>query len=113
MVKRDAEFAKAADMLAEAKGTKEVFLRTLNKKVVIRKINIGDVASVMKIAKDSDMEQFIYLCFKGLKKPKLTIKQARALPVKVIVELSAEIAKFSELDKESIDKVRNLLATGS
>lgn len=113
MDKRESDLAKAADLIAPATGETEVFLKTLKKKVVIRKVNIGDIASIMKVAKENEIDQFILLCFKGLKKPALTLEQAKKLPLKVIVELSAEIAKFSELDKGSIDKIQNLLTTES
>lgn len=112
MSKKDnAEFAKAADLLAPAQGQKEVFLKTLSKKVMIKKINIGELADIVKTAKDDDIKQFIFLAFKGLVRPRLNIEQTRKLPMKVIMELAAEIAKFSELDKDSVDEIRNLLGT--
>jgi len=85
----------------------------MNKKVLIQKVNIGEISSIVKSSKDNDIEQFIFLCFKGLKMPKLTIDQCKKLPLKVIVELAAEIARFSELDKGSLDKIRNLLTIDS
>lgn len=111
MTNEQAEFASAAELLAPAEGIKEVFLKTLNKKVKIKKVNIGELADIMKASKDNDIAQFIFLCFKGLVEPKLTLEQCRELPLKVIIECSAAIAKFSELDKESVDKIRNLLGT--
>lgn len=113
MTQKDTEFAQAADLLAPASGTKEIFLKTLNKKVTIQKVNIGDLADILKAAKDNDILQFVYLCFKGLKNPKLTLDQCRKLPMKVTMELSAEIARFSELDRDSMDEIRNLLAIKS
>lgn len=107
----NADWAKAADLLAPSKGEKEVFLKTLKKKVVIQKVNVGDLAIIMKNAKENDIEQYIWLVFKGLKKPKLNFDECKKLPLKVIVELSAAIAKFSELDKDSVEGVRNLLET--
>jgi len=105
------EFAQAADLLAPATGKKEVFLKTLKKKVTIKKINIGELADVTKAAKDDDIQQFIFLVLKGLVRPKLNIDQTRKLPMKVIMEIAGHIAKFSELDKDSVDEIRNLLAT--
>lgn len=108
---KETEFAKAADLLAPAKGSREVFLKTLKKKVTIKKISIGDLADILKAAAGNDILQFVYLCFKGTQNPKLTLQQCRDLPLKVTMELSAEIAKFSELDRKSMESVRNLLGT--
>jgi len=111
----EAEFAKAADLLAPAEGEREIYLKTLDKKVRIQKVNIGDIADIMKISskEQNDVSQYIYLCFKGLKEPKLTLDECRKLPFKVIMELAMAIAKFSELDKESMDQISNLLAIRS
>jgi len=107
------EFAKVAELLAPAEGTKEVYLKTLKKKVRIKKINIGDLADILKASAGNDVLQFVYLCFKGLKEPSITLDQARKLPLKVVMELSVEIAKFSELDKAGLDQIRNLLGAES
>lgn len=107
--KTGSEFANAADLLAPAEGQTEVYLKTLKKKVTIKKINIGELAAIYKMAKEDEVTQYILLAFKGLVKPKLTMDQARKLPLKVTMELASEIGKFSELDKESMDEVRNLL----
>ena len=106
-----AEWAKAADLIAPAEGEKEITLKTLKKKVCIKKVNVGEIAAIMKHSKESEMDQFVYLVFKGLVRPKLTIDQAKKLPLKVIIEISAAVAKFSELDKDSVEGIRNLLET--
>jgi len=111
---KEAEFAKAADLLAPAKGEKEVFLKTLKKKVRIRKVNIGDVSAIQKAASGgSDIDQYVYLVFKGLVQPKLTLDECRALPLKVVLECSLHIAQFSELDENSLKGIQNLLTTKS
>lgn len=109
----ESEFASAADMIAPAEGESEVYLKTLKKKVLIQKINIGELSAILKAAGDEELLQLVYLVFKGLIRPKLNLDETKKLPVKVIAELAAEITKFSELDKESIEKNRNLLTTGS
>lgn len=113
MSKTETEFASAAELLAPALGEKEVFLKTLKKKVTIQKVTIGDLAAIVKIAKDDEILQFVFLVFKGLVRPKLNIEECKKLPLSVTMELAAEISKFSELDKESIEKIRNLLGTES
>jgi len=107
------EWAKSADLLAPATGKKEVFLKTLQKKIEIQKITIGDLASILKASKEDEIMQFVLLVAKGMTKPALNIEECKKLPLKVTMEIAAEIAKFSELDKDSIEKVRNLLETGS
>lgn len=108
-----AVFAKAADLLAPAEGEQEIMLKTLKKKVRIRRVNIGDVSAIQKASKESDIDQYIYLVFKGMVIPKLTLDECRKLPLKVIMECAVQIAKYSELDQDSLDKVRNLLTIKS
>jgi len=112
LTKREsADFAQASDLLAPGKEETEVYLRTLKKKVKIKKINIGELSEIVKASKDDDIKQFVYIAFKGLIRPALTIEEASKLPMKVVMELSSAIAKFSELDKDSIDGIKNLLGT--
>jgi len=115
LANEEAEFAKAADLLAPAVGSKEIYLKTLKKKVTIKKVNIGDIASIMNAAnkEKNDVAQYIFLCFKGLKSPVLSLEQCRKLPLKVLMELAVEIARFSELDKDSMESIRNLLTIKS
>ncbi len=107
------EFAKAADLLAEASGEKEVTIQTLKKKIKIKKVTVGELADIMKVAKDNELEQYIWLVYKGLIEPKLKPDEVRKLNHKVLLEIALEIQKFSELDKDSIDKLANLLKTKS
>jgi len=107
------EFAQVADLLAPAKGEKEVLIKSLGKKVRIKKITIGELAAILKVARDNELEQYIWLVYKGLVKPKLTIEQAKALNHTVLLELALEISKFSELDKKSMERLENLLSARS
>lgn len=113
MVSEQTELAQVADLLASAEGEREITLKSANKKVIIKKLNIGELATIMKLARDNEIEQAYLVCFKGLKVPTLTLEQAKTLPLKVVLELSAEIAKFSEIDRGSIERYQNLLTTGS
>ena len=81
--------------------------------VTIKRINIGELSDIVKASKDNEIKQYVFLAFKGLVVPKLTITQAAELPMKVVMEVSAAISKFSELDKSSVNDVKNLLETES
>jgi len=107
------DFAEAADLLASSSGEKEVLIQTLGKKVRIKKVTVGELADIMKVAKDNELEQYIWLVYKGLVQPKLKPDQIRKLNHKILLEIALEIQKFSELDKASIDKLANLLQTKS
>ena len=108
---KESEFAEVADLLAEAKGEKDVFISSLGKKVRIKKVNVGELADILKVSKDNELEQYIWLVFKGLVKPQLKVPEVRALKHTVLLEIALEIQKFSELDKESIERLENLLKT--
>jgi hypothetical protein len=41
--------------------------------------------------------------------PKMTLEDVKKLPHDVLLEIGTHIAKFSGLDKESVDKMQNLL----
>jgi len=103
------EFARAADLLGLSKGTKEVFVKTANMKVKIKKVTIGELAEIMKVSKDSEVDQYIWLTFKCLVQPKLNAEEVRKLPFEVLLEISSHIAKLSGLDKDSLDRITNLL----
>lgn len=114
MVKeRSTEFAKASELLAPASGEKTVYLKTLKKRVKIKKVNIGELSEILKISKGSDVEQFILLTYKCLKEPHLKLDQVRQLPYQVLLELATEISKFSGLDEKSTREILNLLRTES
>ena len=101
------DFAEVADLLAPAEGTKEITM--LGKKLQIKKITIGEIADIMKVAKDNELEQYIWMVYKGVVKPHLNVEQVRKMRHTEILSLAFEISKFSELDKESVRKLENLL----
>lgn len=105
------EFAEAAELLASSEGEKTVEIQ--GKKVKIKKITVGEIADIMKVAKDNELEQNIWLVYKGLVQPKLTVDQVRKMHHSILLQLAMEIQKFSELDRESISRLENLLKTKS
>jgi len=108
------DLIEAADLLGFSKGQKEVPIKLLgNKKVVIKKVTIGELADIMKVAKDNEIEQYILLVFKGLVKPKLKLNEVRALNHALMLELALHISKFSGLDRDSLGRLENLLGTSS
>jgi hypothetical protein len=102
------DFAEAADLLAPSEGTKDIVL-TGNKKVQIRKITVGELSDILKVARDNELEQFMWLAFKGLVAPKMTFDQIKRMKHDILLELVAEIQKHSDLDKESMGRLENLL----
>lgn len=105
------ELAEAADLLAPARGEKEVVIG--DKKVRIKKITVGELADILKVARDNELEQYIWLVFKGLVAPKLTVEQVRAMQHTTLLQLALEIQKYSQLDRESVERLENLLKTSS
>lgn len=100
------EFAEVSDLLQGSEGTKDIEI--LGKKLQIRKVTVGEVADILKVSKDSEIDQYIWLVFKGVIKPKMKVDEVKKLPTGLTLLIAAEISKFSELDKESIAKLENL-----
>jgi hypothetical protein len=105
------EFAEAAELLSAAEGEKIITVE--GKKVKIKKITVGELADILKVAKDSELEQYIWLVYKCLVEPKLTVDQVRRLKHTTLLLLAWEIQKFSELDRESIQRLENFFKTKS
>jgi len=105
------DFAEVADLLAPAEGEKEITVE--GKTVKIKKVNVGELADILKVSKDNELEQYIWLVYKAVVTPKLTVDQVRKMKHTVLLELALEIQKFSELDKESMGRLENLLKTRS
>ena len=96
------ELAEVADLLADAEAEKEIELKSLKKKVVIKKITVGEIADILKVAKNNEMDQYLWMVYKGLVKPKLNFEQVKKLKFETLVEIALAIQKFSGLDRESI-----------
>lgn len=105
------EFAEASDFLTGSTGEKEVLIKSLNKKVKIRKLSIGDVANITKASPDSEIEQYIWVAYKGLISPKMTFDQLKSLGMIYLLEIAGSIVEYSGLDKESLARVTNLPKT--
>ena len=101
------EFAEVADLVAPALGTKVIVIN--GKKVEIKKITVGEIADILKVSKDSELDQYIWMIYKGVVKPKLTVDQIRNMKHTEVLMLALEIGKFSGLDKDSMMKLENLL----
>lgn len=104
-------FASVAEMLALGQGEKVIQLKTCELKVKIKKATAGELSDIMNVAKDNGMDQVVWLVFRCLVEPKMTINDVKKLPHGVLLELSTEISKYSGLDKASMDRMQNLLET--
>ena len=106
------DFAEVADLLAPSEGEKEVLVE--GKKVKIKKVNVGELADILKVSKENELEQYIWLVYRAVVIPKLSVEHVRKLKHTILLELALEIQKFSELDKESMGRLeKNLSATKS
>lgn len=105
--------ATAADLLALGQGTKVVKLETCGWEVKIKKAKVGELSDILHAVGDSAMDQFVFLTFRCLVEPQMKIDEIKELPAPVLVEIGTHIAKFSGLDKSSVEKMRNLLEVES
>lgn len=105
------DFAEVADLLAPSEGEKEILVE--GKKVKIKKINVGELADILKVSRDNELEQYIWLVYKAVVSPKLNVDQVRKMKHTILLEIALEVQKFSELDKESMGRLENLLKTKS
>jgi len=103
------DLADVGDLIGDAEAKKEIELKSLKKKVVIKKITVGEIADILKVAKENEMQQYLWMVYKGLVKPKLTFDQVKKLKFETLVEIALAIQKFSGLDRESISRLENLL----
>jgi len=103
------EFARASDLLGLSKGEKEVVIKTAKMKIKIKKVTIGELAEIMKSSKESEVDQYIWLTYKCMTNPKLNVEEVKSLPFEVLLEIASHIAKLSGLDKDSLDRITNLL----
>jgi hypothetical protein len=104
--------ASAAELLALGQGEKVIQLKTCELKVKIKKATVGEISLVMNAAKDNAIEQFSWLVFRCMVEPKISKTDVDKLPHDVLLEIGGEIAKYSGLDKASVDKMQNLLGIG-
>ena len=102
-------FATAADLLALGQGEEEIELKTCGLKVKIKKATVGELSDIMNASKDQPIEQFCWMVFRCMIEPKMSLADIKKLPHDVLFEIGGHIAKFSGLDKASIDRMQNLL----
>lgn len=104
------EFATAAELAELSKGEAELTLKTVpGKKIKIRKATIGELADIIKVAKESELEQSFLLTYKCMVQPKVNLEEIKTWPPAVLIEIGNGIAKFSGIDRKSMDQVQNLL----
>lgn len=109
MTVKEKGFASAADLLALSEGTKKIQLKTCNLNVEIKKVQVGELSQIIQAVGDNAIEQFVWLSFRCLVNPKMSVEDLKKLPHGVLIEIGTEIAKFSGLDKQSVERMRNLL----
>ena len=106
------ELATVADLLSGGNAEIEISLKTMpGKSVKIKKATVGEISDIMKVSGDNVLEQFIWLAVRCLISPKLNEGEIRKLSHNVLLEIGTNIAKFSGLDKQSVEKMQNLLQT--
>jgi hypothetical protein len=104
--------ASAAQLLALGSGEKVLELKTCKLKVKIKKATVGELSDIMNAAKDNAMEQFCWLVFRCMIDPKMSMIDIKKMPHDVLLEIGGEVAKYSGLDKASVDRMQNLLGIG-
>jgi len=110
-VSSDIEYAQVSELLSSSEGEKQITVA--GKSILIKKINMGELSDILKVSKESELEQYIWVVYKGVLKPKLTVDQTRKLAPAMLLAIALEIQKFSGLDKDSVSKLENLLGTQS
>ena len=109
MSEKNKGLATAADLLALSGGEQEISLKTCGWKIKIKKATVGELSDIMKAVGDEAIEQFVWLAFRCMVTPKMEVNQIKQLPTEVLIEIGTEIAKYSGIDKKSVDRMRNLL----
>lgn len=101
--------ATAADLLSLSKGEKTISLKTCGWQIKIKKASVGELSDIMNAVGDNPIDQFVWLTFKCLVDPKMSVQDLKKLPHNVIIEMGSEIARYSGLDRKSVERMRNLL----
>lgn len=109
MSEKNKGLASAADLLALSGGLKEIDLKTCGWSIKIKKATVGELSDIQKAVGENALDQFVWLAFRCMVKPKMEVDQIKQLPTEVLIEIGTEIAKFSGIDKKSVDRMRNLL----
>ena len=110
MTEEKVEIVSLSSLLKGATDTQIVELKTMEGlSVKIKKANAGVLSNVMKVSGDNVLEQFIWLVVGCVVEPKISERDARLLNHAVLIEIGTAIARFSGLDRDSVEGVRNLL----
>jgi MoaA/NifB/PqqE/SkfB family radical SAM enzyme len=96
------------DLMALGKGDKFITLTDGKTTIHIKKLTAGDFSNIMKAAKGDDQEAGFMIATFGILEPKMTILQVKDLPMDISAEIIIEIQKFSGMDKDSVERIRNL-----
>lgn len=104
-----APIAATIDDLMQPQVPKDIFIKSLDKQVKIKALNVGELADISKVARDDPMLTAIFMVMKGLVEPHLKdITEARALRPIALTEIAGHIATLSGMGAEALEKVRNL-----
>ena len=96
------DLALAADLISQTSAEVEVLIKSLNKKVKIKRATVGDLADIMKVAKDQEIEVAVWLIFKCLVNPRMDMPKVRQLDPRVAMEIAQEISKLSGLGQTPV-----------
>lgn len=90
-------------------GKGEKIITLANKMTIrIKKLTAGEFANIMKATKGDDQEAGFLMTSFGVLDPKMTPDQVKNLPMDVSAEIVIEIQKFSGMDREAVERIRNL-----
>jgi hypothetical protein len=107
------DLATLGDLIGQSSEELEIQLKSINKKVKIKRASVGDLADILKVSKDQDLEMALWLIFKCMTVPKLDMVKVRQLQPIVALEIAREISKFSGVDQATTSKMADFLETNS
>jgi len=100
--------AKIQDLMRGTGTEKRVYIPSLQKEVIIKKLSVGEFADIFKGTKD-DFERALFIIWKGLVKPKPeSFAHVKQFDPIVATEIANEIGKLSGTMEESRREIQNL-----
>jgi len=100
--------AKMQDLIRGTGSEKRVYIPSLKKEVIIKKLSIGEIADIYKGTKD-DFERVLFMLWKGLVEPKpKSFSEVRQLDSAIATEIVSEIGKLSGTMEETRRDIQNL-----
>ena len=103
------DLATLGDLIGQSNEELEVKIKSLKKTVKIKRASVGDLADILKVSKDQDLEVALWLIFKCMTVPKLDMTKVRQLQPVVALEIAREISKFSGVEETSSTKMPDFL----